>query len=70
MNFIMAFLSALPALEKLLTLLTTKYIEWEAEQGKSRFKSNLLEAIKKGDQRQIDGGNPSGHAGVRVRKPK
>jgi len=70
MNALIAFLNAIPAFTKLFTLLAEKFIEWERAQQKDSFRKAIEEAIKTGDTRQLDGGKPSGHAGVSVSKPE
>lgn len=67
MNYILAFLNALPAMQKALLFLIEEFSRWEAEKKSEAFKQSVLDAVKRGDQRALDGGRPSGRPGV---KPK
>lgn len=67
MNAVLAFMTN-PLFTQLLSLLATKFIEWEKAQSKDNFRVAIIKAIETGDQRDLDGGNPSLQSGVRVKK--
>lgn len=70
MGSFLSFLSAIPAITKLLALLVEKFLEAEKKQQKTLFRESVKSAILKGDQRAIEdsAGAPSGHQGVKVVK--
>lgn len=66
MNALYAFLTN-PLFVKFLSLLTEKFLEWEKAQKKETFRLAIKKAIATGDQRELDGGEPSNRPGVKTK---
>lgn len=65
-NLLGAILAAIPAIEKLVAMIVRAISQAEAAKQKTAFREAVRKAIETKDQRDLDGGHPSGHDGIEV----